>query len=90
MIKEEEWEVVGYITKTCICDKCMIEMQKQEFVAASDPCQYIMKCPKCGKTEYINCETLNGGIQLRKKVENNESDSERCTKSNRWFKRTRR
>ena len=47
MIKEEEWEVVGYITKTCICDKCMVEMQKQEFVAASDPCQYIMKCPKC-------------------------------------------
>ena len=40
--------------------------------------------------EYIDCDSLAGGIQLRKKVENNESNSERCTKSNRWFKRTRR
>ena len=90
MIKEEEYEVVGYITKTCICDKCMVEMTKENFITANNPPQYAMKCQKCGKIEYIDCDSLAGEIQLRKKVENNESNSERCTKSNRWFKRTRR
>ena len=90
MIQNEESEVVGYIKKTCVCEDCMVEMKKQDFVTASNPPQYIMQCPKCGKTEYIDFGSLAGGIQIRKKVENNESENRRCTKSNRWVKRIRR
>ncbi|MGM9544075.1 MAG: hypothetical protein ACI3T9_03760 [Romboutsia timonensis] len=90
MIKEEEYEVIGYIQKTCVCDKCMVEMGKQEFVVSCNPPKYAMKCPKCGVIEYIDCDALSGGIQIRKKVEYNESKNRRCTKSNRWLKGTRR
>lgn len=75
MIQEEEYEVVGYIKKTCVCDICMYEMQKGQFVATSNPMQYIMKCPKCGKEEYVNADLLNGQWQLKKKIlqeDNNE------------------
>lgn len=69
MIKEEEYDVIGYISKTCVCDNCMVEMKKENYVLTSNPPQYAMKCPKCGKVEYINCDDLNGGIKIRKKVE---------------------
>lgn len=67
MIQEEEYEVVGYIMKTCVCEKCMCEMKKERFVVATEPMQYIMKCPKCGKEESIDSEILNGQWQLKKK-----------------------
>lgn len=67
MIKSEEYEIVGFIKKICVCDKCMIEMQKSKFVTLSNPAQYIMKCPKCGKEENISCEELNGQFKLIKK-----------------------
>ena len=81
MIKEEDYEVVGFIKKTCVCDNCMVEMNKKEFVTLSDPMQYIMKCPKCGKEENINCEDLSGQWKLVKKVEDIEKqDIERINK----------
>lgn len=69
MIKEEEYEVVGYIQKVCVCDKCMVEMQKSDYMYMSNPPQYMMKCPKCGKEENIFVDDLNGGLKLVKKVE---------------------
>ena len=72
MIKSEEYEVIGFIQKTCVCDKCMVEMKKSNFVCTSTPPQYVMKCPKCGKEENINCDDLQGQMRLVKKENKNE------------------
>ena len=69
MIQDEEYEVVGYIKKTCICEDCMVEMRKEQFMTLRNPPQYIMKCPNCGKTEYIDCDDLQRTMEISKKGE---------------------
>lgn len=70
-IKSEEYEVVGYIKKICICKKCSQVMEKKEFIpnGLDDIHQYRMKCPKCGKEELVDTNLLSDQFKLIKKVE---------------------
>ena len=67
MIKNEEYEVIGFIKKTCVCDKCMVEMKKTNIVSMLYPEKWNMQCPKCKKEENINVEDLQGQWKLVKK-----------------------
>lgn len=69
MIKEEKLEVVGYIQKECVCDKCNTIMQKEDNLYSNNPPQYKMKCEKCGNIEFVNCDSLQGRFILQKKEE---------------------
>jgi Zn finger protein HypA/HybF involved in hydrogenase expression len=66
-IKEEEYEVVGYIQKVCVCEKCNVVMNQGQFLL-TEPAKYEMICPKCGKVETVDCDTITGKWNLRKKV----------------------
>ena len=68
MIKEEEYEIVGYIKRTCVCEKCMCEMVPINIELTSNPPKRIMKCPKCGREECIGVDALGGQIKILKKV----------------------
>lgn len=67
-IEDEEYEVVGFIKKICVCDKCNQVMERCDYELTSYPAKYAMKCPKCGKVDYVDCDILNGEWKLRKKV----------------------
>ena len=51
----------------------MVEMNKTRFATLTEPMQYIMKCPKCGKEESINCHDLQGQMKLIKKENKDEN-----------------
>ena len=66
MIQKEKFEIIGYIKKKCICDKCNCEMERGQFLSSLPP-KYEMKCPKCGTVEYVNCEDLQDQFELKRK-----------------------
>lgn len=70
-IIDEEYEIVGYIKKICVCDKCMHVMDNVQFIpdTTNDIYQYKMKCPKCGREELVNTDLLKDQFKLIKKVE---------------------
>lgn len=70
MIKEEEYDIVGYVIKTCVCESCMCEMKSVNIDYLSEPAKRIMKCPKCGKEESICVDDLTPQFKLLKKKEN--------------------
>ncbi len=69
MIKEEEFDIVGYIKKTCVCDKCFCEMLPTNIMLTCNPPLQGMKCPKCGKEEYIEESKLKSQVKILKKKE---------------------
>lgn len=72
-IEDEEYEIVGYIKKVCVCEKCMQIMNKGSFIPMDNGEQYTYKyemiCPKCGKKELVDSELLSDQFKLVKKVE---------------------
>lgn len=74
MIKNEEYDIVGYVMKTCICDRCMCEMKSIDVSYTTDPIKRIMKCPKCGKEEAIDADALSPQFKLVKKKENEDGN----------------
>lgn len=89
MIMETEYEVVGFIKKECVCEKCNKLMTKSSGMLMSNPPQYEYRCEKCGKVEYVNCEDLDGQLKLVKKVVDIEmTDIERINKDISCIKNT--
>lgn len=72
MITETEYEVVGFIKKECVCEKCHKIMTKTQAMLMSNPPQYEFRCDKCGKVDYVNCEDIEGQWRLVRKVEDIE------------------
>lgn len=68
MVKDEKYEIVGYIMKTVVCDKCNVEMKRGNFLA-TEPIQYEYQCPKCKKVETVFYDDITPQFELKKKVE---------------------
>lgn len=68
IIKEDEYEIVGYVKRTCVCEKCMCEMLPTNLELTCNPPKRIMKCQVCGKEEAIDVDALNGHLKIIKKV----------------------
>lgn len=75
-IKEEEYDIVGYIKKVCVCEHCNQIMNKGNLQVCETNDEHLYKyemiCPKCGKKELVDSDTLSDQFKLLKKPLNNE------------------
>lgn len=75
---QEIYDVIGFKKNVYACEKCGVNMERTNEILLNNPMTYQaqIKCPKCGATEFVDVNTLNGQWLMKKKDDKgvNEDD----------------